>query len=310
MRFNHTMGAIILGALGLTLTQCDSLESPLSEDNRFVVESYHQVGKQLGNVRFTRAAGLEKKYSSDEQGIIGADVKVFLLSEDGSREIEFRYREIPDRPGVYEPISSDPMLELRSYELQISHPDASEIITATTFAPGLFEIVRPGLDEVVYQQDPQFELGVTRSTFPGRQTIFEFSVESLDPKIENLTPLYFDFIDPESDLADGLTEEEILRDYVVIESQPVNEGNYNVLSDNTIDVRLPWFAIAFFGPLKFSASALDENLYDFFRSQNVQQGGSTLSPGEIPNAITRIKGATGIFGAYSRVTQETFVARQ
>ncbi|MFV1981762.1 MAG: hypothetical protein ACC655_11460, partial [Rhodothermia bacterium] len=140
-----------------------------------------------------------------------------------------------------------------------------------------------------------------------RQTIFEFSVESLGPTIDNLTPLYFDFIDPDSGLEDGLTEEEILRDHVIIESEPVNEGNYEVLPDNTINIKLPWFAVAFFGPQRISASALDENLYDFFRSQNVQQGGSTLAPGEIPNAITRLKGATGVFGSYARVTQETLV---
>lgn len=310
MRLHRTAGATALAILSLTLTRCDSLESPLSEDNRFVVESYHEVGKPLGNVRFTRAADLDGRYSADEQAIGGADVKVFLLAEDGSREKEFQYREIPDRPGVYETLETDPMLELRTYALEISHPDASEIITATTIAPGLFEIVRPGPEVVVYQQEPQFQFGVTRSVSPGRQTIFVFSIESLDPKIENLTPLYFEFVDPFDDSNAGLTEEEILHDYVIIESPPLNEGNYDVLSDGTIDLKLPWLALAFFGPQRFNASAIDESLYDFFRSNNIQQGGSTLAPGEIPNVITQIKGATGVFGSYSRVTQDTFVARE
>jgi hypothetical protein len=308
MRVHRAISTTVLATLALTLTRCDSLESPLSEENRLVVESYHEVGRPLGNVRFTRAADLDGAYSADDQGISGANVKVFLLAADGSREREFQFREIPSQPGIYEPIPTDPMLELRSYALQIEHPDIPEVITGTTFSPGSFEIVRPGAEEVVYQQDPQFQMGVTRSTFPDRQTILMFSVESLDPAVDNMTPLYFDLLDVEDDLENGKPEEEILRDIRIIESDPVNEANYDVLPDDTIVIKLPWFAIGFFGPHTISASAIDDNLYDFFRSQSVQQGGSTLSPGEIPNLITRLSGATGIFGAYSRVSQDTFIA--
>ena len=55
------------------------------------------------------------------------------------------------------------------------------------------------------------------------------------------------------------------------------------------------------------ASAVDDNLFDFIRSQSVQQGGSTLAPGEIPNVLDHIEGGTGIFGSLARVSHETFV---
>ena len=309
MRIHRSKRATVLIVLGLFLTRCDSLESPVSEDNRFVVESYHEVGQTLGNVRVTRAADLDGNYSADDQGISGANVRIFLLAADGSREQEFQFRELPDRQGVYATSSSALVLEKRSYELEITHPDASETISGTTITPGLFEIVRPGLLEVVYQQDPQFELGVTRSEFPDRQTIMIFSVEALDATIENLTPLYYEFVDPESDSNAGLTEEEILRDVLINESNLVNEGNYEVLPDETINITLPWLGVAFYGPQSIKVSAVDDNIYDFIRSQDVQQGGSSLSPGEIPNVISRLEGATGLFGAYSRVEQETNVAR-
>ena len=302
--------AATLVAFSLVLARCDSLESPLGEENRFVVESYHQVGQPLGNVRFTRAADIDGIYLPDDRAISGADVRIYLIAPDGSQEKEFLYRESGDEPGVYEPLAPEPVLEAREYELEITHPEAAGTIRASTFTPESFEIVRPALDEVVYQQQPQFEFGVTRSNFPGRQSIFVFSVESLNPKIEALTPIYFDIIDPlDDDMAD-LTEEQILQDYVVFESPPIFEGNYEVLPDNTINIKLPWFAIVFFGPNKIHASALDENLYDFLRSVQIQQGGSTLAPGEIPNVINRIEGATGIFGMYSRVSQDTNVLRE
>ena len=104
-----------------------------------------------------------------------------------------------------------------------------------------------------------------------------------------------------------MTEREILEDVLVVESPPINEGNYEIQSDNTIDVKLPWLAVAFYGPTRTYISAIDQNLYDFIRSQDVQQGGSTLAPGEIPNVINRVDGATGLFGSYARVEQETLI---
>lgn len=309
MDFGLIVRAALPAVFGLILVGCDSLESPLSEENHFVVESYHEVGKPLGNLRFMRAADVNAAFDPAERGISGAEVKVFLLTEEGSREREFGYRESPSERGVYEPLDPAIVRPLRSYELQISHPDAPRTIRSTTTTPGSFEIIRPGLDEVVYQQNPQFVVGVSRSEFPGRQTIFVFSVESLEPKIESLTPLYFEFVDPFDESNAGLTEEEILEDVLVVESPPINEANYEIQPDNTIDVKLPWLAVAFYGPTRASVSAIDQNLYDFIRSQDIQQGGSTLAPGEIPNVINRIEGATGIFGTFARITQETFVRR-
>jgi hypothetical protein len=291
--------------IGLLAAGCDSLESPLGDENRLVIESFQEVGQPLGSVRFSRIAEINAAYDPDTQGISGADVQVHLLASDGSREQTIEYRDSPDVAGVYEPVNPPTVLELRTYELEVSHPDAPQTITSTTVTPGSFEIVRPGLPEVVYQEEPQFVVGVSRSEYPDRQSIFVFSVESLEPTIDNLTPLYYEFVDPLDPSNDGLTEEEILEDVLIVESPPVNEANYDFQADNSIDVKLPWLAVAFYGPTRTYISAIDENLYDFIRSQDVQQGGSTLSPGEIPNVINRIDGATGVFGSFARVSQET-----
>jgi hypothetical protein len=86
----------------------------------------------------------------------------------------------------------------------------------------------------------------------------------------------------------------------ITNSPIINEGNYDINQDGTLTIRLPWIAVAFFGENRLTASALDDNLYDFIRTQTVQQGGSTLSPGEIPNVIERIEGGTGVFGSFAR----------
>ena len=54
-------------------------------------------------------------------------------------------------------------------------------------------------------------------------------------------------------------------------------------------------------------SLIDQNLYDYIRSESVQLGGSTLSPGEIQNVLTPIIGGVGIFGSMSRDTARTLI---
>jgi hypothetical protein len=299
---------VLLSGL-LASSGCDSLESPLSDESLLVVESFHEVGQPLGRVRFTRAAAVNSTFDADKAGISGASVTISLLDSGGSSVATYEYRELPDTAGVYVPIDPPIVQTLRTYELEITHPEAPRVIRSRTITPGTFDILRPGLEEVTYQQDPQFEVGVSRSVYPGRQTIFVFSVEGLDASIDSLTPLYREFVDPEDDSNLGLTEEEILEDVLIVASPPINEGNYEVLPDNSINVKLPWLAVAFYGRTKTSVSAIDDNFFDFVRSASVQQGGSTFSPGEIPNVINRIEGATGVFGSYARVSQETLIRR-
>ncbi len=51
--------------------------------------------------------------------------------------------------------------------------------------------------------------------------------------------------------------------------------------------------------------SLDPALQAFVQSQAVQRGGSTLSPGEIPNVTTNVEGGLGIFGSFARVVTQT-----
>ena len=117
-----------------------------------------------------------------------------------------------------------------------------------------------------------------------------------------MTPFALAFFDQQ----DGETTLEDLR---VGGSPILNEDNYDPNPDGTLTIRLPWLAITFFGPNRLIANALDDNLYDFIRSQSVQQGGSTFSPGEIPNPLETVTGAHGVFGSYASLSFDLFVKR-
>lgn len=283
---------------------CDSVEGVLDEDVTYVVESYQEVGQPIGSVRLSRTGAINEYYSAGERAVDGATVRIRLLSESGGVEETFPMAGSPGEPGVYRTSADHLVLPLRVYRLEIELPQSAGTMSSETLTPGDFQIVRDGLKEVVYQRKPQFELGLTKSVYPGRQTVFVFSVEGLDAHIETLTPFYEDLIEPDND-----GDEDELDEYRIVQSPPVNEENYDYEPDGTLTISLPWLAVAFYGPNRVMVSAIDDNLYDFLRSYDVQQGGSTLSPGEIPNVIEHVEGGIGVFGSFARVKSETTVKR-
>ena len=290
--------------VGLILSGCDS--NDLSDNERVVVvESYLIANAQLGNVRLSRSSSVNEAYDFTSSAIANAVVTVTLLTENGEPEQVFEYITNTEEPGIYRPGVTAPgtsarVLPGRSYRLNVDIPGQLEDITATTLVPGAFELLDANASTIEYQSDEQLELVLTRSITPGRQSVFVFATESLQPTSELLTPFYRDLV--------GDSEED-LEDLRITESPIINEANYDINDDGTITVRLPWLAVAFYGPNRLTANALDDNMFDFIRSQTVQQGGSTLAPGEIPNVIDRIEGGTGIFGSLARSSYEVVITQ-
>ncbi|MFK7844200.1 MAG: DUF4249 family protein [Rhodothermales bacterium] len=284
-RIGHCTAVVAL----LFLLGCDSndLERHTPE---IVVESYLVAGEPVAKVRVSQSASTQKTYDFTENAVTGAEVMVIRLDANGAAEEVTRFVELDEQPGLYWPTEENTVVAGKSYRLEVN-PRGFPLVTSTTFVPGAFELVRNSADTLVYQGSDQFELDVTRSEFPGRQSIFIFATESLNPIGDLLTPFYRDITgDSEDDLAS-------LR---ITESPLINEGNYDVNEDGTLTIKLPWIAVAFYGPNRLTANAVDDNMYDFIRSQTVQQGGSTLAPGEIPNVLNRVEGGTGIFGSLAR----------
>ncbi len=280
------------------LVGCDGLgtspDAPVT-----VVEAYLVAGQPMPSVRLSRTAPVNDTYDATELAIRDAQLAIDEL-DSADQVVESTPFVFDESTGAYVPSVGVDVAPSTKYALRATLADGS-VVSSVTTVPGDFELRRINTTSAVYQSPDQVEVDVTRSAAPGRQAIFVFSVQSLDPRVESLTPLYADFL--------GDDEPVDLSDVLITESPPINEQNYDVNSDGTLTVRLPWIAVAFYGPNRILSSAIDDNLYDFLRSQAVQQGGSTFSPGEIPNVISHVEGGTGIFGSLAQISIEIDVLR-
>jgi hypothetical protein len=244
--------------------------------------------------------------------IIDAGVVVDLLDATGAVEISIPYAHDHSNPGVYHPQSAHFVLPRRTYRLEADVPGAGSAVTAETKIPGDFEIRRVSAEVVIYQGPERYEVDVTPSETDRDQSIFVFSIEALEPDLANLTPFYLDTI---YDIGSGEPYDSDTLDFAEIEplllnaSPPLNEANYEHNPDGTVTVRLPWFALVFYGRHRISTSAIDDAIYDFMRFQQFQQGGSTLAPGEIPNVRDHVSGGRGVFGSMASVSAEMTVLR-
>lgn len=300
----------LIAFLALAVSACDTTSSSIHEDE-VVVESYLVAGEDISTVRLTLTSEIGSRYDASQLGIRNATIFVRLLSETGDSEFEIEYVHDENRPGIYLPADPHIILPERTYSLEARVPGHG-IVTARTIVPGTFSAQPVSATSVQYQGPVQFEQTVTVSAYPGRQSVFVFSLEALEPSIATLTPFYLDVIyeissgeeyDPSS------LDVEELDDFLQNSSPPINEGNYNVNPDGTLTIGLPWFAIVFYGESRVHTSAIDDALFDFLRYQQVQQGGTTLSPGEIPNVLDHIEGGRGVFGSFSRISTVVNVLR-
>ncbi len=291
------------------LAACDSAD-PGEFATQYVVESYLIAGEPLPSMHLSRTTPINQTYDFTALALRDATVRLDLLRDDGSVEASYGFREAPDSLGVYFPDDLNAQAEpLRTYRLEVMVLGTNDRITATTVVPDTFRLVDATLTEAVYQSSEQLELTVTRSRSPGRdQNYYIFVTEAFDVRAEQLTPFakaVFDHQIEDHNDDGGLT----LEDLRVGGSPILNEENYDANPDGTLTIRYPWLAVIFYGPNRIFANAIDDNLYDYIRSQSIQQGGSTFSPGEIPNPLENVVGAHGVFGSYARISLDLFVLR-
>ncbi len=296
------MKANILTILSLLilLAACEVYNQDTYEEY-YVVESYLVANRQLPQVRVSTTAPVDDFYAFSRFAVTDAEVQIRLLNENGT-DIDEVFVYANDTAGIFQPLATHKVLPARSYQLYVNVPSSAAEITATTIVPDTFKVVSTVLDTLVYQSTEQLEITVSESTYPGRQNIFIFNTLALEPTLENLTPVYADlFFDDDEDMD--------LSELTNTSSGLLNAANFTINQDQSITIRYPWIAVAFYGDNKLVATTVDDNVYDFVRSESVQLGGSTLSPGEIQNAITHVKGGLGIFGSLASDTIQTHIKR-
>lgn len=294
------LGLVLVGCgLSLALAACDSADPGTFEED-VVVESYQVAGEPLAPVRLSRTAPVNEAYSFSEFAISGAEVAVARLDESGAVAERYPYQEIADSAGVYAAFAEERVQPLSTYRLEVRVPDGPSV-TATTVVPDTFSVVAANAKWVVYQSPEQLALRLTPSPYPGRaQSFYIFTTRAMDARVERLTPLARELYD---------RGDASINDLRVNASPIINQASYDENADGTLTVRLPWLAITFYGPNETTISAIDDNLYDFVRSQDAQQGGGGFSPGSIPNVIEHVDGGTGVFGSLAAAEYTVFVQR-
>ena len=298
------MKKLILFALSVTALIASCEVYPQDDYEEFyVVESYLIANRQLPQVRLSTTVPADEFYSFEDAAVNAANIEVRLLENGPESNVVETFTYFNSDPGVYLPNQNHAVLPARTYQLHISFIGSQDIITAHTVVPDTFQILGGVRDSIVYQSDEQLEITVSESSYPGRQNIFVFNALSQVPVPGNLTPLYLDFYNDADDPEEQL---DLLSNN---SSGIINQSNFEINPDGSFTINYPWIGIAFYEENLIVANTLDDNVYDFVRSQQIQLGGSTLSPGEIQNVIYHVNGGIGVFGALASDTVSTFVKR-
>lgn len=293
---------------------CDS-EGDTTFRSQVAVESYQVVDESLAPIFLTRTVAADQPYVPANAAVTNAVVTVTLLDASGSAEQTYAYRLVNPSQGRYDPVGvGATVLPLRRYRLQAVVPGQSAAVTSETTTPGRFRLLSTTELDVPYapfatQRVATFT--VSRPTFSGQSAAFVFTSETLlqSPTLADVVPFLRAILDGNSngtpdfqEKTDAGERDPTFEDFRLGSSPVLNEANYATNTDGTLSIDLPWITVLFYGDLRVTTSALDDNLYDYLRSQAIQQGGTGLSPGEVPNLLARVENGTGIFGSLSRVS--------
>lgn len=284
----------------ITLASCEIYEQDDYEEF-YVLESYLVANRQLPFVRLSTTIPALDFYDFEETAVSDADIEIHLLESGPESPVDqvFAYTNV--QQGIYISNQQHEVLPKRTYQIEVTFPGTQNMITAYTVVPDTFRVLGGVRDSIDYQSSEQLEIKLSESSYPGRQNIFVFNALSQTPDPGRLTPFYAELY------KDSDEKEEDLESFANNSSGIINEANFKVNEDGSFTIKFPWIGIAFYGSNKIVANTLDDNIYDFIRSQEVQLGGSTLSPGEIQNIVTHINGGIGIFGSVASDTVQTFV---
>lgn len=313
-----TTRLLLLTALAVGLAACDGYEDDAFTP-QLVVAAQLGANEPFPDVRLTETSPFLARYDPADLGVAGAEV---TITRDGGDVLRY----VPGgAAGTYVPADPDATVAPgATYRLAVTVGERR--LTAETTVPAALQIVEEPAEEVVYGVGQGPEVRVNKTGTAERQAAFVGSTRALEPAaFEEVTvdgdtlfrsvpgtgflptPIYARFLDCEPEPSGTLLcGEDPRADDVVVGTSPViNEASYVDLGDGTLLVQIPFLAFGYFGPSQVTLVSLDPALQTFVQTQAVQLGGSTLSPGEIPNATSNVEGGLGVFGSFARVTERT-----
>ncbi len=275
--------------VGLLLVSagCDSSDFSVL-DNQVVVELTLVANEPVPPARVSFLAQTDQEYEFEDLAI--RDAEVILTT--GSTEL--RMESSPDTPGIYSYLGAEHIVQPSAqYDLLVNVPQATSPITGSTNVPTSVEILSASRESGTYESTEQLVLIVS----PGKstdqsQSKFTLVTKAIDAVLDTAVPTVVDFLEDDDELT--------IEDFRISGSPIITEGNFVKFPDGTIELIYPWIGVSFFGPNIIYVNSLDENMSDFIRSAELQQGGGTFGPGVVPNAIQTLSGAHGLFGSVSR----------
>lgn len=290
-------------AIFFLLMICSACQ-PYHQDDykeQYVVESYLYTGRPLPLVHISKTIPVQQPYSYRRSSSVkNAKVHLQLLDKQNPPKAEQTF-EYAFKKDNYYPVQTHTVLPGRAYRLRITIPGYNKTISAQTQVPEVLEILQFGPDTLRYQSGEPLRLTISASRYPGRQNVYMIGIQSQEPEVENLTPHYAALY-KEKEFDPHYFNFLQMHDWGVL-----TEGNFTPADDGALSIVLPWNEIPFFYNNNILVSALDDNLYDFIRSQSIQRNYEGLPPGEIQNVLTHIEGALGIFGSVASDTVRVFM---
>lgn len=264
-----------------------------------VLETYAIAGRPLPDVRLSTTSPATEEYNFIDVALNDATVLITQFDNAGEPVADFTYSLRTN--GVYRANNRSTLVQPGTrYQINVQFDSRPEQLRAETVVPRQFDVLGDVENSYVYQSDEQLEILLTATESDAKQNVYVFNTLTQEPNLENLTPFYRDAVENgDSDISEFFNNSSGL----------INEGNFEINDDQTILLRFPWIGVAFFGKNSVVINSVDGNLADLARSEELQLGGSTLPPGEIPNLIYDVEGGIGVFGSISTDTLVTTFTR-
>jgi hypothetical protein len=296
-RLLTTIFTVILGVGCSTDREPGDLFGSIEEDV-LVINGTLIVDQPLPHIFVRRTANPRDLYDPTSLGVADA---VVIVTYDAR---QWEYLAAGDSVGQYLPPTPTPVVEPNTtYHLEVRV--AGQIATGFTTTPDRMKLARTVLlDEetlaVVAELVP-FSMGAQRSfTAPENQLIYRdglVEMQLAEPVGGSLAyQLSLSGLDRDSDFV-------IDADFLEVEDYEEfdREGASPPLQFDEGRARFPWFAVAFEGRHVLRLFAVDENWYDFIRTNLTDDGGGFggLAGDSFERPIFRLEGAIGLFGSAS-----------
>tara|TARA_B100001250_G_scaffold92235_1_gene76758 strand:+ start:784 stop:1704 length:921 start_codon:yes stop_codon:yes gene_type:complete len=267
-----------------------------SEAGTLVVDAVLIVGQPLPEIFLYETAALDQPFQRKDIAI--KDAQILVTSDDQS----FNYRVDKDSTGRYLPTESPIITPNTFYSLEIDIPDGRQLRASTT-TPDQIRVNKLLLldeNDLSTQRELLLFSGTASTPFDAPQNQINYRDGIIEAVVGPINvPAYqlaiFN-LETDSELllqADFLDEDDLAK----IE----RSGASPPLSIRNGRARLPWFGVAYEGKHLFKIYAIEENWFDFIRTDpdgNRDSGGGLLGE-QFQRPKFNIEGGIGIFASAS-----------